>query len=180
MLALRAVQENVIAADEQIKALIASPFAEIDQDKKLEKACLVLNKLHLLALKINFELFLNRLLTTVYEFHFTELATKIDGQVNLKELVQSLPALGGHDDVRDFIIEKKLGNLGPEGFSKILKESTGIQLCKVLKKEDCHIGHRFVLLLKRGTWWNIETAKLTQGFVRVWIDSGAILAGASA
>jgi hypothetical protein len=100
---------------------------------------MVLHKLHLLSLKINFELFLNQLLSTVWAFHFTELAPKISGQVYLSELAASIVETGESSaDLREFVIDKIVWNQGLAHFGKVLKSTTQIQLPDVLNAKDIH------------------------------------------
>ena len=100
---------------------------------------LVLHKLHLLSLKITFELFLNRVLSTVWEFHFTELAPTISGQVYLSELAASIVETGESSaDLREFIIDRVVWNHGLAHFGKVLKSATQIQLQDVLNAKDFH------------------------------------------
>jgi hypothetical protein len=62
-----------------------------------------------MSLRANFGLFLNRLLSTVWTFHFSELAPNIpeDEKVALSELAAALVRLPESSaDVRGFIIDK--------------------------------------------------------------------------
>ncbi len=94
VLALNAVQDKQFPSDEKYKDLISASFSDTEQDQNLARVRLVLHKLHLLALKMNFELFLSQLLSTVWAFHFTELVPTISGQVFLSELAASIVETG--------------------------------------------------------------------------------------
>jgi CHAD domain-containing protein len=89
ILALTALQNEQVLSEEKYKDLVSASFADMERDKNLLRMHLVLHSQHLLSLKINFELFLNRLLSTIWAFHFTELAQKISGDVSLSELASS-------------------------------------------------------------------------------------------
>jgi hypothetical protein len=139
LLALKALEDKPFLSDEKFKHIIRASFVDIEPDKDLAKLRLVLHKLHLLSLKISFELFLNRVLSTVWKFHFTELAPTISGQVYLSELAASIVEPGESSaDLREFIIDKVVWNHGLVHFEKVLKSATQIQLHDVLNAKDFH------------------------------------------
>ena len=139
LLALKAVQDKSFLSDEKFQNIISASFADIAPDKDLAKMRQGLHKLHLLSLKITFELFLNRVLSTVWEFHFTGLAPSITGQVYLSELAALIVETGESSaDLREFIIDRVVWNLGLAHFEKVLKSATQIQLHDLLNGNDFH------------------------------------------
>jgi hypothetical protein len=103
VLALRAVEES--RSDHKVQDLVRASFGS---EMNAEKVCEILHEAHLLSLKANFELFLNRLLSTVWTFHFSELAPDIpdDEKVALSELAAALVQFPESSaDVRDFLID---------------------------------------------------------------------------
>jgi len=139
LLALKALQDDQLLSDRKFRDIVSASFLDIGQDKTLAKMRMVLNKLHLLALKINFELFLNRLLSTVWTYHFTELAPTISGHVDLSELAASIVGIGeSNADLREFIVDKVVWNHGLVHFEDVLKRTTQIQLYEVLNAKDFH------------------------------------------
>lgn len=89
--------------------------------------------------KINFELFLNRLLSTIWVFNFAELAPTISSEVPLSEVAASIAEAGESSvNLREFIIDKVVGNQGLEHFEKVLKRATQIRLRDVLYAKDFH------------------------------------------
>ncbi len=140
ILALKAVQDEQILSEGKYQDLVRASFANTEQDNKnLARMRTVLHNQHLLSLKINFELFLNRLLSTIWAFHFTELAPTISGEVSLSEIGATVVEAGESPaDLREFIIEKVVGNQGLEHFEKVLKRATQIRLRDVLYAKDFH------------------------------------------
>jgi len=100
------------------------------------KLCEVLHKVHFMSLKVNFELFLNRILSTIWAFHFTDLAPTIsvDKPLSLRELATSVTE--SNATAREFIIDKIVPRYGLERFETVLEKATHIQLRDLLKAED--------------------------------------------
>jgi hypothetical protein len=139
ILALRALQSEQFLSEGKYKDLVSASFADVEPDKNLARMRMVLHNQHLLSLKINFELFLNRLLSTIWAFNFAELAPTISGDVSLSELAASVVEAGESSaDLREFIIDKVVGNQGLEHFEKVLKRATQIRLRDVLYAKDFH------------------------------------------
>jgi hypothetical protein len=133
ILALKALQNEQTLSEGKYKDLVSASFADVEPDKNLARMRMVLHSQHLLSLKINFELFLNRLLSTIWAFHFAELAPTISGDVSLSELASSIQGVGESSaDLREFIIDKVVGIQGLERFEKALKRATQILLRDVL------------------------------------------------
>jgi hypothetical protein len=90
LLALEAVRFEQDRLDKKHGDLIRASFGNGMQDVFETKLRRVLHELHIVSLKTNFELFLNRLLSTVWTFHFAELAPHISGDehISLRELAE--------------------------------------------------------------------------------------------
>lgn len=68
-----------------------------------------LNEVHLVSLKANFELFLNRLLSTIWRFHFPQLSREIPKgkKVSLREFAESsVKIIESRADAQDFVVEQ--------------------------------------------------------------------------
>lgn len=99
----------------------------------------VLHELHLVSLKANFELFLNRLLSTMWTFYFADLSHTISAgeSVPLRELAESFervaePGAGA----RDLVIDRIIPVHGLHRFESALKQAANIQLRDVLNHKD--------------------------------------------
>jgi hypothetical protein len=107
LLALNALQNERPLLTQECENLVRASFADLPPTEKLAKMHEALHSQHLCSLKINFELFLNRLLTTVWSFSFTKLAANVSGkeEVKLRELADSIVSAGESNvDMRDFFI----------------------------------------------------------------------------
>src|SRR5690349_8383333 len=60
ILALKALQTEQVLSEAKYRDLVSASFADTDPYKNLPRMRAVLHNQHLLSLKINFELFLNR------------------------------------------------------------------------------------------------------------------------
>ena len=139
MLALGALQLKEVPSDEERDDLIRASLGDEMGDVLETKLRRGLHGLHLVSLKANFELFLNRLLTTVWRFHFTELATTIwsDDRVSLRELAAwFVQVTESGADARDLIIDKTVPVYGLPRFVAALERATHIRLPDVLNRED--------------------------------------------
>lgn len=142
MLALGAVSGEQFQSDEKRWDLIRASFGNEMQDRYETKLRTGLHKLHLLSLKVNFELFLNRLLSTVWKFHFPKLIPAISRDtpgISLRELATAF--VGTTDssvDVREFIIDRIVPVYGLQQFETALNKTTRIRLSDVLKRKNSH------------------------------------------
>jgi hypothetical protein len=104
------------------------------------KLRIVLHEIHLLFLKATFELFLYRLLSTVWTFHFTELVPTISGDVHvsLHELAASFEQVteSSVSMPSTFIIDKIVPEYGLPRFKTLLEKATDINLPDVLNGKD--------------------------------------------
>jgi hypothetical protein len=140
VLALGALSGEKVQSDD-IAELIRVSFDDEMQDRYKAKVHTVLHKLHLLSLKANFELFLNRLLSTVWTFHFPELRPTIPGDMSLplrKLAAEFGPKTESSVDVREFIINRIVPAHGLQQFEKALAKATRIQLSDVLNRKNVH------------------------------------------
>jgi hypothetical protein len=156
-LALRALSAKQVIPGGPYDDLVRASFGSEMPDEFETKLRVVLNKLHLLSLKANFELFLNRFLSTIWNFRFTELSTTSLGNegVSLRELAEwSLQATISATDVREFIIDKVVARYGLRRFVDLLKDATLIHLPSLLNREDYHY------------WPQIQTVAVFRGSVR--------------
>src|ERR1700734_2551946 len=105
-LALGAAGSERTRSDQSVDDLIRASFGDKMPASVEMKVFEVLYKVHLMSLKANFELFLNRLLSTVWTFHFTDLAPTIavEKPLSLRELATSI--IESNADARAFVIEK--------------------------------------------------------------------------
>jgi len=126
---------------EEIAGLIRASFDDEILDRYETKVRTVLHHLHLLSLKTNFELFLNRLLTTVWTFQFPVLSLTIPRDMSL--LVRDLATEFGHTiestvDVRNFIIDKIVAVHGLQQLKTALQKTIRIALPHVLNHKNIH------------------------------------------
>src|SRR5262249_12339645 len=101
----------------------------------------VFNEVHLVGLKANFELFLNRMLSAIWNAHFKELVSRIpkDKSMLLREFAESL--LEGDEsngNARELIVDRIIPSHGLPQLVHALKESTGIDLPAVLNRKHFH------------------------------------------
>jgi hypothetical protein len=138
LLALEALVNEKPLLTKDYQDLVRASFADMPPTKSLAKMHSALHKQHLVSLKINFELFLNRLLTTVWSFNFAELAAKVPKQtVNLRDLADSIIHGGeSNPDMRDFLIGRIVPDHGLLGFEESLEVATKVRLQAVLKDKS--------------------------------------------
>lgn len=139
LLALRAVSGGQFQSDHEIQGLIRDSFADEIQGEYEAKMRTVLHKLHLISLKANFELFLNRLLSTVWALRFAELSPTISGRpdISLRDLAAALVDTGGPSfDVREFVIDRIVPVHGLQQFKTALEQATHIDLPHVLNRKN--------------------------------------------
>jgi hypothetical protein len=139
LLALDGVRNDQPLGDEKYEGLIHESFPIARRDEYMLKVRTGLHELHLVSLKSNFELFLNRLLSTVWVFHFTELVPTISGDVTLNELALNFEhASESSNDVRAFIIDKVIPRHGLKRFEGALQKATRIRLSNLLNAKNFH------------------------------------------
>jgi hypothetical protein len=122
---------SAAAINELVRASFDQPSPAILDSKLRWGLC----ELHLLALKADFELFLNRMLTVVWDAHFERLASERTPKkdVRLKELAASV-ARGVCG--RDFVVEAVVPKHGLDELAASLRETTGIELSENLPGYD--------------------------------------------
>ena len=98
----------------------------------------IVNEIHLVALKANFELFLNRLLWCVWEGAFPALSSKIsaDKTVSLRLLARAALTAAGTVDARELVVEAMIPQHGLMAFADELKALTRIRLADTLNTVD--------------------------------------------
>ena len=96
---------------------------------KLRRA---LHEVHLIALKADFELFLNRVLTVVWTAHFDSLAGKASNKRVRELALAAVQGNAGHD----FVIQMVVPEYGLPALVGTLKEATHIELPKDLPAYD--------------------------------------------
>lgn len=118
----------------RVSDIVRASFDSIDPaalDVKLRRG---LHELHLTALKSEFELYLNRVLTVFWSAHFVSLAGNTSKrEIPLREVADAtLQGISG----QDLIVEKMVPNHGLRAFVDALKVATGIKLPKDLPNYD--------------------------------------------
>ncbi|HXM94203.1 MAG TPA: hypothetical protein VOA64_08120 [Candidatus Dormibacteraeota bacterium] len=136
VLALKTLQgvnsllDEELKTDEELQGLVSKSFGSTTANKTKMRG--ILHDLHLVSLKANFELFLDRILVTIWKFHFDQLAAFIPPAVSLRA-EKRYP----HDDCnrRDFIIENE-EVVPPHGLQLLeaLTKVTNIHCKEVLSK----------------------------------------------
>jgi hypothetical protein len=143
-LALEGLRRNGLFSGGSVNQLISTSFAnglDKETDKpKLEKLDEVIHELHLMALKANFELYLNRLLTTLWTFHFSQLVPTISGhkKISLVELASEVAEHANEFSAKEFVIDQIVARHGLLPFTDAIEKATGISLKQVLDKNDFH------------------------------------------
>ena len=179
LLALKALENEKPLVDTDYQDLVLASFADMPWPKTLAKMHSALHKQHLVSLKINFELFLDRLLTTVWSFNFAELAAKVsrkEEEVPLHELAESIVRAGESNvDMRDFVIGRIVPEHGLHKFEEKLKDATKVRLRDILYAKNRHYWPQILtafeirhLVEHRDGWVN---AKFRENVKDVWSNS---------
>jgi hypothetical protein len=126
LLALRAVRVEALGLDSELEQVVRDSFESSEPDV-LAKLRRGLHEVHLVALKADFELYLNRVLTVVWTADFDSLVTKVSGKhdVSLRDIAEA--ALEGVSG-RDFVTAKVVPSHGLGALGDALKLATGIDL----------------------------------------------------
>jgi len=114
-IALRALSRDSVEFDQELEPLVQASFGKGTQDRFHAKLRSVLNEVHLVGLKANFELFLNLVLSVIWNAHFTELVSKIPSgkSVLLREFAESLvEGDGSSGNARELIVGQIIPNYG--------------------------------------------------------------------
>jgi hypothetical protein len=140
LLALDALGFEADLASKKHGDLIGASFGNAKQDVFETKLRDVLHEVHLVFLKTNFELFLNRLLSTIWTFHFVELTSHISDQsIPLSELAAEFLQTGeSRAGAREFIIDKIVPSHGLDNLESLLQKTTKIRLREILNRKDFH------------------------------------------
>jgi hypothetical protein len=137
--ALERLRRNGLFSDGSVNELISASFAnglhEQAGNQKLEK---VINELHLMALKANFELYLNRLLTTLWTFHFSQLVDTIAGdkRISLADLASAVAEHADEFSAKKFVIEQIVPGYGLRRFTNEIKKTIHVSVEDVLDTKD--------------------------------------------
>lgn len=139
LLSLAAVETGRTSADARVGKLIRASFDESglgDRDEKLRRG---FHEIHLVSLKADFELYLNRVLSAIWTAHFASLANSVpeERRVPLQDVAQ---AIARHSEAipaaREFVIEQVVPRHGLTRLADALAETTGIDLRKLLNKQE--------------------------------------------
>ena len=135
VLASHSPEIDVAQLESSINELVRASFEEAQPDLRDRKLRQGLHEVHLVALKAEFELYLNRMLTVLWTAHFDSLAGKAPGKrdVSLRELAEA--AMHGVAS-RDFVIQMVVPAHGLAALVGSLKEATDIELPKDLPAYD--------------------------------------------
>jgi hypothetical protein len=135
LLALDGLRIDAAGLALHINDLVRASFEEVQSDLRDMKLRRGLHEVHLIALKADFELYLNRVLTVVWTAHFASLADKAPGKrdVSLRQLAEA--AVHGNAG-RDFVIQMVVPEHGLTALVGTLKEATGIELPRDLPAYD--------------------------------------------
>jgi hypothetical protein len=138
-LALGALSAERVQTNEFVELIHAS-FDEDGQDRYEAEVRSGLSKLHLLSLKANFELFLNRVLSTVLKFQWPNLSSVIlrdAHEISVRELAASFAhATDSSGEVQEFIIDRIVPSNGLGQFERVLEQATGIRLRRLIYGKD--------------------------------------------
>jgi hypothetical protein len=134
-LALDTVQHAPVTWEGKYAELIRGSFPTARRDEYLMKVSNGLHEVHLVSLKSNFELFLNRMLSTVWVFHFAELAGTISN-ARLRKLAVNAHPHGKSEDAFLNLIDKIVPRHGLDQFEEALKDSTQVSLPDALNAKD--------------------------------------------
>lgn len=141
MLAVSAISLAASPLEPSVEHLLRDSFDESTPPSlRVTKLLAGLHEIHLVSLKTNFELYLNRSLTAIWMSHLTSLADQVPSEtrVSLQELAT---AIAGEDEpqgmaARDFIVERIVPDHGLERLVPALQNVTDINAPKVLNQHD--------------------------------------------
>jgi len=106
---------------------------QLSPDESIRKLGNQIHAIHLVALKADFELFLNRVLFTIWECHFDSLADRAPtDKSSLRDLaIKAASGLHG-DSTPAFLVQQIVPSYGLHELTDCLKSATGIDLHAVL------------------------------------------------
>lgn len=135
VLALRGVCLDAPSLQSKFQNLIRASYDEIKQDLLDGKLRHGLHELHLVSLKADFELYLNRVLTVLWTAHFDRLAQNAPKRpdVSLRDIADA--TIQGAT-ARDFVIEAVVPAHGLAALTDAVEQATGISVPKDLIRTD--------------------------------------------
>jgi hypothetical protein len=139
LIATGALENADWTPDGSLERLLDSSFDKAQREVRDAKLRHGLHEIHLVALKANFELYLNRVLSAIWTVSFLALTPKMPAgrDVSLRELAESLLDDGeGEMKARDLIIDRIVPVHGLRQLVTMLKESTGIRLPDLLYRTN--------------------------------------------
>jgi hypothetical protein len=181
VLALGALKREQARSDGTLDDLIFASFGSRMQDVFEPTLRSVLHELHLVSLKANFELFLNRLLWTMWTFYFADLVHTIPAgeSVSLRELAESFEQVAGSGTgARDLVIDRMISVHGLHRFETALKQATNIQLRDVLNHENFRYWPQIYTTFEVRHLVEHRDGQIDSGFRARLRQSGVILVGA--
>ena len=141
VLGLSAIHWTEAYSDETSAELIRRSFDIRVRQEFESKLPSMLHEVHLVSLKANFELFLNRVLWAVWTSYFRELKSIISAneQLSMRGLADSIAATESIiDDARALIIDRLVPRYGLGSFATALENTTQIRLHQILNRKDYH------------------------------------------
>ena len=127
LLALRGIRGQTPASDSEVQELVRASFDEIGPDLLDTKLRRELHELHLVPLKANFELYLNRILTVVWTAHFGTLAPNAPHSRKLSLRDVGAAALQG-TRARDLVIDTVVPTHGLKALVDAVTDATRIRV----------------------------------------------------
>lgn len=124
---------TIEAEEPEFNEILLAAFDTRDEGQREAKLHRGLHELHLTALKAEFELYLNRLLTVIWDEHFPRLATDLKrrSKYTLRDLAGAV--IEGKTS-KEFIIEKVVPTHGLEQFVDGFESATAINIPKVISQ----------------------------------------------
>jgi len=141
VLALSAVDADVSLLAPSAEHLLDSAFDEqTPPQRRRSKLLRGLNEIHLVSLKADFELYLNRSLTAVWTAHFESLTDRVPSEpkVSLQQLAASIAneERPGTATGREFVIGQVVPGHGLDRLVRALKKVTEIDVPSLLNRHD--------------------------------------------
>jgi hypothetical protein len=134
-LSLTAVEGVTRTDDLALEELVRGSFDESPPDMLGGKLRWGLNELHLGALKADFELFLNRILTEVWKADFLRLAIERTPKKNIR-LKELAAAVAGGASGRECVVEAVVPKHGLKELAEAIYKTTDIDLSENLPEYD--------------------------------------------
>jgi len=124
-LALDTVQHAPLLWEGKYAELIRGSFPNVRREEYILKVSNGLHEVHLVSLKSNFELFLNRILSTVWQFHFVELIGSISESA-MRKITRNIKNNGESEHDVQNIIDEVVPQHGLKRFDEELNNATRV------------------------------------------------------